>query len=66
MDGEAPRIADIGHVVEHLQRIDEAQPAALPVLAQKCIWVGIGRRMIVAETCSWVGQYIWEVYDRWK
>ncbi len=33
-------------------------------LLKNVFGVGIGRLMIVAETSSWVGQYIWEVYDR--
>jgi hypothetical protein len=26
--------------------------------------IGNGRRMIVAETCSWIGLYVGEVYDQ--
>ena len=33
-------------------------------LLKNVFGVGIGRRMILAETCSWAGQHIGEVYDR--
>jgi acyl-CoA synthetase (AMP-forming)/AMP-acid ligase II len=35
MDGEAARVADVGDVIEHLERVDEARPASMPPFSSK-------------------------------
>ena len=51
MDGEAARIADIGDVVEQLERIDEAPPGLVPALelepdqaAEAAVQIAFGAR----------------------